>query len=520
MTAFLNEPLLELRRASVRDELTATLAALDATLPLHVPIRIGEQDGGETGALVSVDPGRPDRVVALAASATAADADAAVAAAERGFARWGATTAAERAQTLTRAAAVLRARRARLAALIVREAGKPWEEADAEICEAIDFVEFYARQAIELEREPELLQLPGERNAMRYVPRGVVAVIAPWNFPVAISTGMVVAGLASGNAVVYKPSELTPACGGAVVDALREAGVPAEALSLLPGGDEPGAALVRHPGVHTIAFTGSCAVGLEIVRAAAEVAPGQRHLKRVVAEMGGKNCIVVDADADLDEVVPAAIRSAFGFAGQKCSAASRLLVHEALYETFAARLAGASEALLVDHAERFGIDLGPVVDAAAQERHRRAAALAAEQGTVLADGAALPGEGFFCSPTVVGELPPDSPLLSEEVFAPLLTVEPVASIAAACDAVDGSSFALTAGLFSRNPATVAEVTRRLPVGNLYVNRATTGAMVARQPFGGNRLSGTGTKAGGPGYLAAFVEPRAVCENTMRHGLVV
>jgi RHH-type proline utilization regulon transcriptional repressor/proline dehydrogenase/delta 1-pyrroline-5-carboxylate dehydrogenase len=350
------------------------------------------------------------------------------------------------------------------------------------------------------------------------VPRGVVAVISPWNFPIAIPTGMVAAGLATGNSVVLKPAEQAPGCGLMVVEALRAAGVPADALGLTPGLGDTGAALVRHPGVHTIAFTGSGPVGLDIIRAAAE--PGARHLKRVVAEMGGKNCVIVDSDADLDEVVPALVTSAYLYAGQKCSAAARVLVHEAIHDALLERLAGAVEVLDVGQAERLGIDVPPVIEQASQERVARYTAEAERTGRVAARAAEVPEGGWFATPAVVADLPPDSPVLNEEIFGPLLAVERVKDVAAACDRVDSSPFALTGGLFARNPDTVDSVVDRTPVGNLYVNRSITGAMVGRQPFGGNRLSGTGTKAGGPGYLLQFVEPRVVTENTMRHGLVV
>jgi predicted delta-1-pyrroline-5-carboxylate dehydrogenase group 2 len=418
------------------------------------------------------------------------------------------------------AARRLRERRLELAALQVRECAKPWVEADADVCEAIDFLEYYAREAVELERGRSLLQVPGERNSMRYGPRGVVAVISPWNFPLAIPTGMVAAGLATGNAVVLKPAEQSPGSALALVEALHEAGVPAEALALLPGYGDAGAELVRHPGVHVIAFTGSSPVGLEIVRAAAETPEGQDHVKRVVAEMGGKNCVIVDSDADLDEVVPGVVGSAFGYAGQKCSAASRVLAHEAVVEQLVERLAGATEVLVVGQAESFATEVPPVIEREAQERVERYARLAGEQGRIAARRDELPEEGWFCPPIVAGELPADSPLLREEIFGPLVTVEGVASVEEACDRVDSLPFALTGGLFSRSPAIVEYVAGRSPVGNLYVNRGITGAMVGRQPFGGNRRSGIGSKAGGPDYLLQFVEPRVVTENTMRHGLVV
>jgi RHH-type proline utilization regulon transcriptional repressor/proline dehydrogenase/delta 1-pyrroline-5-carboxylate dehydrogenase len=355
---------------------------------------------------------------------------------------------------------------------------------------------------------------------MRYAPRGVAAVISPWNFPLAIPTGMTAAGLAAGNAVVLKSAEQSPACALMLVRALHEAGVPADALGLLPGYGDAGAALVRDPRVHVIAFTGSSEVGLEIVRASAETPAGQRHVKRVVSEMGGKNCVIVDSDADLDDAVPAIVRSAFTYAGQKCSAASRVLVHEAIHDTLLERLAGATRRLIVGQAETFGTDVPPLIEREAQERVARYASLAEERGRLEVPGSETPQEGWFRPPVVACQLPDDSPVLSEEIFGPLLAVEPVPGVEAACDAVELLPFALTGGLFSRSPEVVDYVSGRSPVGNLYVNRETTGAMVGRQPFGGNRRSGIGSKAGGPDYLLQFVEPHVVSENTMRHGLVV
>jgi RHH-type proline utilization regulon transcriptional repressor/proline dehydrogenase/delta 1-pyrroline-5-carboxylate dehydrogenase len=517
---FANEPILELRRAAVRAGLDDALARIDARLPLEVPVLIGDE--ARPGSdFTSTDPGAPERVVArVAAARPDADVAAAVRTARRGFAVWRDTPATQRAEALMAAAAWLRQRRLELAALQVRECAKPWPEADADVCEAIDFLEFYARSALDLERGRELLQVPGERNDLVYAPRGVVAVIAPWNFPLAIPCGMTSAALATGNAVVLKPAEQSPAIAHELVRALRAGGVPADAISLLPGEGEVGAALVRHPEVHAIAFTGSLPVGREIVRSAAEPAEGQRHFKPVIAELGGKNCIIVAADADLDEAVPAITYSAFGYAGQKCSAAARVLVDEAIADALLARLAGAVEALVVGQAQTLGVDVPPVIERAAQERVARYREIAEREGRVMASAQPTENGGWFCPATLVADLPESSPVLREEIFGPLLAVNRVAGVEAACDVVDGLDYALTGGLFSRDPGVVRMVRRRTPVGNLYVNRGITGAMVARQPFGGNRLSGTGLKAGGPDYLLQFVEQRAVSENTMRHGLAV
>ena len=514
---FHNEPILELRRAPARESLLEALRELDTRLPLEVPVLIGGERGSVEG-IDSTDPGAPNRVVARAGEAGEAEVSAALDGAERGFREWSARSAAERAEALRRAAARLRERRLELAALQVRECAKPWPEADADVCEAIDFLEYYALEAFELDAGRELVQVPGERNTMRYAPRGVTAVIAPWNFPLAIACGMTAAALAVGNAALLKPAEQSPGNVLALVEALHASGVPHDALALLPGHGETGAALVRDPRVHVIAFTGSAEVGLEILRVAAETPEGQGHVKRVVSEMGGKNCVIVDADADLDEAVPEIVYSAFGFAGQKCSAAARVLVHEAIADTLARRLAGAIEVLEVGQAGDFASEVPPVIDREAQERVLRYREVAGD--AVAASARQVPEEGWFVAPSLAVGLPEDSEVNREEIFGPLLSLTTVRDIDEALEVIHSLPFALTGGLFSRSPATVERVAALSPVGNLYVNRGITGAMVGRQPFGGNRRSGVGSKAGGPDYLLQFVEPRVVTENTMRHGISV
>jgi RHH-type proline utilization regulon transcriptional repressor/proline dehydrogenase/delta 1-pyrroline-5-carboxylate dehydrogenase len=516
---FANEPVLELRRAAVRGQLDGALTALDAQLPLSVPVMIGGERRADP-ELLSSDPGDPERVVARVSAARESEVEAAVAQATQGHRTWSAASAGDRAQALLRAAAWLRERRLELAALEVRECAKPWAEADGDVCEAIDFLEYYARQAIALEEPAALLQVPGERNQMRYTARGVTAVISPWNFPLAIPCGMTAGALATGNAVVLKPAEQSPACALKLVQALRAGGVPEAAIALLPGEGGVGAGLVRHPAVQTIAFTGSQAVGIEIIRAAAEIQPGQLHIKRVIAELGGKNCVIVDGDADLDDAVPGIVSSAFIYAGQKCSAAARVLVHEAIADRLIERVAGATSVLVVGQAADLATEVPPVIEQAAQDRVRRYLELGAQQGRIAAQVSPVPEQGWFCPPTVLTDLPADSAVLRDEIFGPVLTIERVRDVEQACDIVDSLPVALTGGLFARDPGTIRYVRQRTPVGNLYVNRGITGAKVGRQPFGGNRLSGTGTKAGGPDYLWHFVEPRAVTENTVRHGLVV
>lgn len=516
---FANEPLREFRREPVRANALAALESLAGELPIGVPVLIGgAAQSGEP--FDSTDPHAPERAVAHAQAASVEQVDRALDVAARGQLRWSTTPVRERAETLQRAAALLSERRDRLSALAVRECGKPWLEADADVCEAIDFLRYYAREAIALAEPRTLLQMPGERNELRYVPRGITAVVAPWNFPFAIATGMTAAPLAAGNAVVLKPAEQAPACAHAVVTALHEAGVPGDALALLPGADEPGKALVADRRVHQIAFTGSCAAGLAIIEQAAKLVPGQQHLKRVVAEMGGKNVIVVDSDADLDDAIPAILGSAFAFAGQKCSAASRVLVCEPVAAELTERLLGAVGTLSVGDPADFATDVSPVIDAESVARVQRYREVATRDGAAWASQEDVPSDGNYVPPTVVAGLPPDSIVVREEIFGPLLAVDAVSDVAAALAIVDASPFALTGGLFSRSPRTIADVRAHTSVGNLYVNREITGAIVGRQPFGGGRLSGTGPKAGGPDYLLPFVEGKAVTENTVRHGLVV
>ncbi len=516
---FANEPVAELRRRPVRAALRQALAELDAGGPAALRSLVGGEPLDGPDRARSTDPGDPDRVVAEHPVAGPADAKRALAAARAATGDWAGRPAAERADILRRAARLMREDRAGLSALIVRECAKPWVDADAEVAEAIDFLEYYARGAVSLAAGRELISPPGERNSMTYAPRGVAAVIAPWNFPLAIPTGMTSAALATGNTVVFKPAEQSPACGARMVTLLHRAGVPGGALNLLLGAGDVGRELVDGD-VETIAFTGSQAVGLEILRAAADVRPGRRGLKRVVAELGGKNCVIVDRDADLDVVVPAVIQSAFSYAGQKCSAAARVLVPPELADELGRRLAGAIDLLAVGQAEDFATEVPPLIEPAARDRVAGYIELARATGRVLTAERTLPARGLFTAPTLVADLPPDSPILDEEVFGPLLTLETVASLDEAFAIVGASPFGLTAGFFSRHPDHVRRAVAELPVGNLYVNRHITGAVVGRQPFGGNHLSGNGTKAGGPDYLLNFVEPRVTSENTIRHGLVV
>jgi RHH-type proline utilization regulon transcriptional repressor/proline dehydrogenase/delta 1-pyrroline-5-carboxylate dehydrogenase len=346
----------------------------------------------------------------------------------------------------------------------------------------------------------------------------VAAVIAPWNFPLAIPTGMVTAALAAGNTVCFKPAEQTPAIAYRLVEALEASGLPEGVLSFLPGrGEEVGARLVEHPGVAAIVFTGSRPVGLSIWQAAAIVRPGQRQIKRVITELGGKNPIIVDAGADPDEAVPGIAASAFGFAGQKCSAASRLIVHRAVYEPIVERLVAHTELLELGHPEAGGVTIGPVIDADAHHRLLQTQRDAAERFRVRSWRSDVPPGGWYVGPMIVDQVPAEAPLGTDEHFGPILTVFPADSIDHAFALANATDYALTAGIYSRSPDTIARAGRELRAGNIYINRGTTGAVVGRQPFGGFGLSGVGSKAGGPDYLLQLCDPVVVTENTLRQG---
>jgi RHH-type proline utilization regulon transcriptional repressor/proline dehydrogenase/delta 1-pyrroline-5-carboxylate dehydrogenase len=414
----------------------------------------------------------------------------------------------------------MRDRRHELAALEVVEAGKPWDQSDADVCEAVDFCEYYGREIVRLDgAAAELVQSPpGESNRLSYQGKGVTAVIAPWNFPLAIPCGMVTAALAAGNPVILKPAEQTPLVAWRLVEALVAAGAPPGVVQFLPGvGEVVGARLVEHPDVAVIAFTGSKAVGLSIVAGAAATPAGQRHVKRVIAEMGGKNALVVDDDADPDQAVPGVVLSAFGYAGQKCSAASRLIVVGGAYDEVVSRVVAATRELVVGHPRRPEVQVGPVIDEEAHKRILRTLESAGDQGEVLASHPDVPDTGYFVPPTVVAVDDPDAPLAREEIFGPVLAVLRAADIDEAIEVANRSDYALTAGIYSRSPAAIARAAAELRAGNVYVNRHITGAVVGRQPFGGYGLSGIGSKAGGPDYLLQFLDPRVVTENTLRQG---
>jgi RHH-type proline utilization regulon transcriptional repressor/proline dehydrogenase/delta 1-pyrroline-5-carboxylate dehydrogenase len=517
---FENQPHIDFARQENREAMETALQEVAGQLGGTYPLVIGGKHVETEQQIESVDPAQIDRAVGTAASAGPDEAARAVEAAKKALPQWSALGAERRAEYLRGAADAMRERLLELAAWEVYECAKPWREATADICEAIDFCEFYAAEAIRLGR-PQGADVPGEENRFEYLPRGVAAVISPWNFPLAILTGMTTAALATGNTVVMKPAEQSPVIAAQLMQIFQELDLPPGVLNYLPGqGETAGAALVEHPDVALIAFTGSRSVGLAINRKAAEVS-GERTtmVKRVIAEMGGKNAIIVDSDADLDEAVLGVVKSAFGFQGQKCSACSRAIVLEPVYDAFLERLVEATRSLKVGLASDPATTVSAVIDEESREKVRRYIELGRQEGReVLAvDVGDLAEHGYYVGPHIFADVPPEARLAQEEIFGPVLAVIRAKDLDEAIRIANGTDYALTGGLFSRSPANLQRARRELMVGNLYLNRGITGALVGRQPFGGFRMSGIGSKAGGGDYLLQFVLPRTITENTMRRG---
>ena len=467
----------------------------------------------------SVNPSHPAQIVGRCCAATVADVNRAIEAAKAAFPAWRDTPVDERARLVIRTAEFLRRRRFELAAWEVFECGKQWREADADVAEAIDYCEYYAREMLRL-ASPQRCDVPGEENETFYEPRGVAVTIAPWNFPLAILCGMTAASVVAGNPTIMKPAEQSSVVASKLMEAFSEAGFPPGVVQFLPGvGEEIGPALVGHPDVSLIAFTGSKAVGLGINQLGAQTSSSQHHVKHVITEMGGKNATIVDDDADLDEAVHSVAAAAFGYAGQKCSACSRVIVLAAVYDTFLDRLIEVTRSLRIGPAEDPGAFIGPVIDAEARDRILKAIQAAITEAR-LAYAGTLPesaAKGFFVAPHIFADVPPGAKIAQEEIFGPVLCVIRAADLGEALAIANGTRYALTGGLHSRSPANIERVRREFRVGNLYINRTITGALVGRQPFGGFKLSGTGPKAGGADYLPHFLHARTITENTLRHG---
>ncbi len=521
MTHFVNEPFWDYGLQQNRSKADEALAQVRKQLPLVIHPQMEGKELPTEDRLTTVNPSQCKEIVSEFSCATIEQADQAVVICQKHAEDWKNTDVRDRCLILRRAAQMMRDKRAELIAIIVLEVGKSYKEADADVAEAIDFCDYYAELAGKMLTSPAVMYIPGEDNQFQYWPRGIALTIAPWNFPVAILCGMTVAPLVCGNPVIMKPAEQSVASGYALYKILIEAGVPAGVLQFLPGrGEQVGAHLVAHPQIAVISFTGSRDVGMQIMKTASVLAPKQKLIKKVVAELGGKNAVIVDDDADLDEAVNACLQSSFGFAGQKCSALSRIIIHKNLYTEFKKRFSEAVQAWLVGPAEDLSYEMGPVIDRSAQER--LLGALERNRAHIVAQKV-LPEEmmerGFFVPPTVLACEDPSSELGQIEFFGPVVTLFKADDLEQAIQILNNVDYALTGGFFSRSPGNIIKVREKAEVGNLYINRGITGALVGRQPFGGFKLSGVGAKAGGPDYLLNFLEGRTVTENTLRRGFV-
>jgi RHH-type proline utilization regulon transcriptional repressor/proline dehydrogenase/delta 1-pyrroline-5-carboxylate dehydrogenase len=515
---FRNAPLVSFVYKDSQDKMQSALREVRKRFGEKHPLYIGGEKVWTDNLTPSVNPAEPTEIVGYGTEAGIAEAERAVQAARAAFEKWRWTPFEERARLLERAADILERRRYELSAVEVFEVAKAWSEADADIREAIDFCRFYAEQIRGLGRPKLTQQVPGEESYHHYWPRGVAFVIAPWNFPIAILCGMASAGIVTGNAVIMKPSEQSIICGAMLMQVFEEAGVPPGVLNFLSGhGSVIGAHLVDHKDVDLIAFTGSREVGLKIWESAGITRPRQRELKRVICEMGGKNAMIVDADADLDETIMYSIYSAFGFQGQKCSALSRLILLEENYDRVMERLIPAAASLRVGNPEHPGIMVGPVIDEPAYRRILEYIEIGKKEATLAYQAKEIPPHGYFIPPTIFTDVKPHMRIAREEIFGPVLSVLKVRDLDEALEVANGTDYALTGGLFSRSPDNVERVKARLEAGNVYINRSCTGAIVGRHPFGGFKMSGGGTKAGGEDYLLHFLVPRVVTENTSRHG---
>ncbi|RYZ67557.1 MAG: L-glutamate gamma-semialdehyde dehydrogenase, partial [Proteobacteria bacterium] len=446
----------------------------------------------KTGRFIdSVNPSNPTQVLGRVHVAGVAEAEAAMKAAKEAFPKWRKTSYEARAAMLDKLADIFTRDRLHLDAIEVLEAGKPWEEADGDVAEAIDFCRFYAKEMRRIGKGIRVGGIPGEQSMYMYQPRGVSVVIAPWNFPLAILAGMVAASIVTGNTCVFKPAEQTPVIGAYLMKALREAGVPAGVANFLNGyGEEIGDTLTGHIDTSMICFTGSKAVGLHIWERASKHQPGQQHMKHVICEMGGKNAVVIDSDADLDEAVTGVLNSAFGFAGQKCSACSRVIVLDEIYDRFTDRLVEAAKGLKVLSPEEADAFVGPVID---QEAHARIlkAIETGKQEAKLAFQGAVPAVGYFVGPTIFTDVKPDAWIAQNEIFGPVLAVIRAKNFDTAIEIANNTEYGLTGGVYSRSPGNIEKAKNDFNVGNVYINRGITGAMVERHPFGGFKMSGAG-----------------------------
>jgi len=512
LRAFVNEPYADFADPRTRALADVALAKVRSEFGRNYDLLVAGRRVSTGPKLTSLNPSHPSEVVGIHTKADAALAREAVEAAWRFFPQWAGTPAEKRIGMLVRAADIIRRRKFEFDAWLVVEAGKTWPEAEADVAEAIDFCEYYARQMAELAEPQPVVQLPGEKDEMVYVPLGPGIIISPWNFPLAILVGMTVAALVTGNTVVIKPSSDTPTIAQKFAEVLLEAGFPPESFSLLVGsGSEIGDLLVEHPRTRFVSFTGSRDVGLRINELAAKPQKGQLWIRRVVAEMGGKDAIIVDSDCDVDAAVKAVQASAFGYQGQKCSACSRAIVDAKVYDEFLEKLAPGVEAIQVGPSENTGNYMGPVINAGAKRTILGYIEAGKSEGRLVAGGGAAEGDGYFIRPTVIADVAPNARIFREEIFGPVLAVTRARNFEHALELANDTEYGLTGAVFTNDRAKIRQAREQFFVGNLYFNRKCTGAMVGAHPFGGFNMSGTDSKAGGPDYLLQFMQGKAIAE---------
>lgn len=512
LPAFRNEPYTDFTQPENRRRMEEAQARVRAQLGREYELLIGDARILTADKLKSTNPARPDEVVGIHQKASPELAARAVETAYHNFAAWAATPAEDRVRLLVKTAALIRERKYDFNAWLVFESGKTWPEAEAEVAEAIDFCEYYAREMLRLAGPQPVVQLAGERDEMRYLPLGVGIVIPPWNFALAILCGMTVAALVTGNTVVIKPSSETPTIAAVFAETLLEAGFPAHSFCFLTGsGGAIGDVLVAHPKTRFISFTGSRDVGLHINELAAKPQKGQFWIKRVVAEMGGKDAIIVDGDCDLDAAVEGVAVSAFGYQGQKCSACSRAIVDAKVYDSFVEKLKVRTEKMTVGAPDDPAHYMGPVISAGAKKSIAEYIDVGKSEGRVITGGHTDTRAGHYLPPTVIADVDSQARIFQEEIFGPLLAVTRARDFDHALGIANDSQYGLTGAIYSNDAAHIARARDEFFVGNMYINRKCTGAMVGAHPFGGFNMSGTDSKAGGPDYLLLFLQAKSIAE---------
>jgi 1-pyrroline-5-carboxylate dehydrogenase len=507
---FRNEPYTDFSVPSNRQAMEQALSEVHSQFGHEYQLRIGREWIATDDKLRSLNPSHTSEVVGVHHKATPELANRALECVHAYFPVWSRTPAEERVRMLLDAARILRRRKMEFDAWLVYEAGKTWPEAEADVSEAIDFCEYYAREMLRLAGPQKVVQLPGEQDELVYIPLGAGVVIPPWNFPLAILVGMTVAALVTGNTVVLKPSSETPTIAAKFAEVLLEAGFPEGGFTLLTGsGSAVGDVLVEHPKTRFVCFTGSRDVGLRINELAARTQPGQVWIKRVIAEMGGKDAIVVDAGCDLDKAVEGVLVSSFGYQGQKCSACSRAIVDAKIYEPFLEKLAQKAKAIPVGPSDDPGNYMGPVISANARQSILEYIEIGKKEGRLVTGGRAREGTGYFIAPTIIADVDSKARIFQEEIFGPVLAVTKARDFEHALELANDSQYGLTGAVYSNDPEHLRKAKEQFHVGNLYFNRKCTGAMVGAHPFGGFNMSGTDSKAGGPDYLLLFLQAKSI-----------